>query len=454
MKIKDKVENYILNKSNKLKINSNDICKGDVFLALKGNNCHGNKYINQSLKKGAKYCVTNKKIQNKKNLDKIYYVKDTVIFLKGLAIKKRNSFKGKVIGITGSAGKTTLKTSLSFFMKKKYNVSFSHKSYNNFLGVMLSILNMDLKSNFAIFELGTNNFGEISNLVQYVKPSITIITNIQPTHLENFKTKKNIAIEKSDIFNPKYNCNIDSIILSNDTKEEKKLVKIAKKYKVKNIIKVGDEKINNSYINKITNCKNYYLYELMINKKKYLIKTKIFEKHRIRNLLFCMSLFDKYKINKKILLNNIEKLKPVEGRGSLIKKKLGKIKINFIDETYNANPSTMKQSIIYLNSIKLIDYNKILILGNMNELGKESMKYHLEIIKFVENYKFDLVILCGKLLELAICKIKKPKNNFIILKNEDDLLKYLKRHLHKNAILLAKCSNNTIVNKFGRKFLN
>ena len=96
MKIKDKVENYILNKSNKLKINSNDICKGDVFLALKGNNCHGNKYINQSLKKGAKYCVTNKKIQNKKNLDRIYYVKDTVIFLKGLAIKKRNSLNVKI----------------------------------------------------------------------------------------------------------------------------------------------------------------------------------------------------------------------------------------------------------------------------------------------------------------------------------------------------------------------
>ena len=454
MKINEKIENYILNKSNKLKINSNDISKGDVFLALKGKNCHGNKYINHSLKKGAKYCITNKKIQNKKNLDKIYYVRDINFFLKSLAIKKRNCFKGKVIGITGSAGKTTLKTTLSFFMKKKYNVSFSHKSYNNFLGVILSILNMDSKSNFAIFELGTNNFGEISSLVQYVKPSITMITNIQPTHLENFKTKKNVAIEKSDIFNPKYNSNINSVILSNDTKEEKNLVKIAKKYKVKNVIKVGDTKNNNSYINKITKRKNDYLYELIINKKKYLIKTKIFEKHRIKNLLFCMTLFDKYKISKKILLNNIEKLKPVEGRGSLIKKKLGKIKIHFIDETYNANPITMKQSIVYLNSIKFKNYNKVLILGNMNELGKASVKYHFEIIKFLENYKFDLVILCGKLLELAICKIKKPKNNFIILRNEDDLLKYLKKHLYNNAILLAKCSNNTIVNKFGRKFLN
>ena len=97
---------------------------------------------------------------------------------------------------------------------------------------------------------------------------------------------------------------------------------------------------------------------------------------------------------------------------------------------------------------------KILILGNMNELGKHSEKFHLEVLKFVEKYNFDSVILCGEFFELAISKIKKPFNKYIIKKNENDLIEFIKFDLHKNAMLLAKCSNSSNVNKFGTKFIN
>ena len=138
------IQNYIIRSSNKIKINSNEVKKGDIFIALQGNNKHGNEYIESSIKNGAKFCLTDKKI--KKNLvnENILFVKNIFSFLKALSLKKRSLFKGKVLGITGSAGKTSLKESLSFFLEKKYKTSKTFKSYNNDLGVLISLLNLTL----------------------------------------------------------------------------------------------------------------------------------------------------------------------------------------------------------------------------------------------------------------------------------------------------------------------
>ena len=109
----NKIENYILQKKNKLKISSKDVKNGDVFIALKGKRFHGNKFIDASIQNGAKFCITDNK--NFKKNEKILYVRNINIYLKNLAKIKRDKYKGKVIGITGSAGKTTLKETLAFF---------------------------------------------------------------------------------------------------------------------------------------------------------------------------------------------------------------------------------------------------------------------------------------------------------------------------------------------------
>ena len=448
------IENYILNNENKIKINSNEIKNGDIFLALQGKNCHGNKFIEASINNGAKYCLSDNKYQITYKSKKIFFVENLFLFLNNLVKKKRKLFKGKVIGITGSAGKTTLKETLSFFLRKKYKISSSYRSYNNFLGVVLTILNMNLKSKFAVFELGTNNFGEIKKIVQLILPSQVIITNIQSTHLENFKNKRKIAIEKSDIFNPKYNPNIKSLIFLNFNKEENLLLNYAHKYQIKKIITIGQIKNSNCYISEIKKKNNKYLVNLIVNKKNYILITETNILHRIRNLIFCLALFNYNKLDDSIILKNFNKIKPVAGRGLIYEKKIKNKRIKFIDETYNANPDTMKQSIEYFNSMKTRGFDKILILGNMNELGKHSEKFHLEILRFIEQFKFHCVILCSEFFKIALSKIKKPVNKYIIKKNENDLIEYIKLDLHKNAMILAKCSHSTSVNKFGIKFIN
>ena len=450
MNIKKKFEEYIIAKSDKVKISSLEILKGDIFLALKGKNYHGNKFIKNSIKNGAKYCLTDNKkyIKNTKTI----FVENIFYYLTQLAIKKRDSYKGKVLGITGSAGKTTLKETLVYFLKKNHKISYSNKSYNNNLGVLISLLNMNLNSEFSIFEIGTSNFGEIKYLTKLVRPSEIFITNIQSTHLENFKTKSNIALEKSDIFSYKYNnqrrnlyLNIDNTIenlILKKAKLEKKLKVIqlngvSKKYFIKNILSKGK-------LNRV---------EFSINKKICTIDTKDVVMFRLVNLLFCYAFFNENKIDIKVITSHQKNLKPVDGRGLTHIKSINKKKIKIIDESYNANPDTMYQSIDYFDKIKKINSKKILILGNMNELGKNSEKLHINLLKQIDKARFKFVILCGEFFRRSIKKILKPKNEFIYIENKNKIMNYLKKHIHNNDIILIKCSNSTVINSLTKDLL-
>ncbi len=453
MLIKKEIIYYILHNSQKIKINSNEVKKNDVFLALKGTKYHGNKFIDSSFNNGAKYCITEKIPKSKKNINKILIVNNIDNFLKKISITKRKLFKGKVIGITGSAGKTTLKETLYFFLKKKFKTSVSIKSYNNILGVMISILNMDSSSKFAIFELGTNNFGEIRNLVKLVKPSQVFITNIQSTHLENFKTKENISKEKSDIFKFKYNPNAEILFLFNTNLYEKNIFKIAKIQRLKKIISFGSISSQN-YLKKIVKKNNFYEIEFFINKKIIKINTKENVIHKLHNLLFVLAFFKENKININIIKKNYEKLKPVIGRGKIHNLKINKVKLKLIDESYNANPETMKQSIEYFSNLEINSINKIIIIGNMNELGLNSLNYHYEVLKFIEKFSFYKVILCGEIFKSAIKKIVNPKNKFIYKQNSKKLLQYVNDQIHNKAIIMIKCSNATEVNKFANILIN
>ncbi len=442
----DRVKKYIVNSSNKIKINSKDIKKNDIFLALKGTNYHGNKFINDAINAGAKYCITDKEFKSFKNNNKILLVENIKKFLTDLSDVKRSSYKGKVVGITGSAGKTTLKEYLKLFLGKKFKVSASIKSYNNNLGVMISILNMNLKSDYAIFEIGTNNFFEIRKLTKLVKPSQIFITNILSTHLENFKNKRNIVIEKSDIFKKKFNPLAEILIFQNKSKEEKLINNIAKKEKLKKLIQIGTKK-DQCYIQKVKKLQSKYEVKLKIFNKNYKILLTEYEEKNILNLLFVLTFFVLNRINTNIIINNYKTPK-VEGRGSIHNLILSNFNVKLIDQSYNANPETMVECIKDFSIIKNDKRDKFLILGNMNELGLKSHALHIKIIKEIEKYQFDKVILSGDFFKKAISMFSKLTNNYVYKKNSQNIMSYLEKNLHNNAIIMAKCSNKTEVNKF------
>ena len=446
----DKFEKYIISKKDIIQISSKHIKKGDIFLALKGKKFHGNKFIEEAICNGARFCLTDNR--NFKKNKKILYVKDIYKYLAVIAKRKRDLYQGKVIGITGSAGKTTLKETLAFFLKKNHVISFSKKSYNNELGVLICLLNLNLNSKYSIFEIGTNNFGEIKFLTNLVKPNEIFITNIQSTHLENFQTKNNIAREKADIFILKHNHKRKKLYLNISSKPENILFTKARKEKNLKIIRI-DNSSKKYFIKKISPIKKFYKVTLSINKKQINIITDAIVMHRLNNLLFCLAFYNENSLNIKSVITRFKFLKPVEGRGLVHKISLNNKKINIIDESYNANPDTMLQSIKNLNHIKVKNNKKIIILGTMNELGNNSYKIHYKLLKQLDNTIFKFIILCGEFFELSIKNFLNPNNEFIHIKNINKIMQFLEEKVHNNDIILIKCSNSTKVNKFAKKLL-
>ncbi len=447
MNLKDKISKFIIENSNKIKINSKDIKKNDIFIALRGKKYHGNRFINDAFSAGAKYCVTDKKDIPLNTKENLLHVDDIFNFLKNISIKKRLLFSGEVIGITGSAGKTSLKEYLKFFLEKKYKVSASIKSYNNQLGVIISILNININSKYAIFEIGTNNFYEVRDLTNLVKPSQMFITNILSTHLENFKNKKNIAIEKSDIFNKNYNSNAKILYFQMKTNEEKIINNFAIRQKLKRIIKIGRFG-QESYVKSIKENSSKNQIDLKILNKNFSFFIKKFEDSHISNLLFVLTFFVINKIDTNIIFKNINKRPLVQGRGSIHKILINGVAIELIDQSYNANPETMIQSIINFSKIKKKGVKKILILGDMNELGLNKVNFHLDVLKETNKHSFDIIILSGDLFKKALKKSPNSKVKYIYRNTSKGIMSYLNNNLHKKAMIMAKCSNLTEVNKF------
>ena len=169
-----------------------------MFIAIKGKNNDGHKYLEEALKKGASYCVVSDKKRKEKNR-KLIKVSNTKSFLNKLAFLKREKSNTKIIAITGSTGKTTVKDLLGNLLQNYGKTFYSQKSYNNHFGVPLSLGNLEEDHKFGVFEIGMSKAGEINHLSKLVKPHIGVITNIAEAHIENFKNIKKIAEAKGEI---------------------------------------------------------------------------------------------------------------------------------------------------------------------------------------------------------------------------------------------------------------
>ena len=177
-----------------LAIDSRVVKKDNLFLTIRGKNNDGVSFISQALKRGAKSILSSKKIKRNKN--KIIKVNNEIKFLNNFASKKRDNTNAKIIAITGSAGKTSLKNLLKYLLKSFGKTFSSPKSYNNHFGVPLSLSNLSIDHEYGVFEVGMSKAGEINKLSKLIRPHIAIITNIGEVHIENFKNLKGIADAK------------------------------------------------------------------------------------------------------------------------------------------------------------------------------------------------------------------------------------------------------------------
>ena len=200
--IKEKINTHLPNNLviNDASINSKTIKKNDIFFAIKGKKVDGNKFVAEAFKKKSSLAIVND-IDKKLPQSKQIKVKDPLNFLTSCSKSLRENLDAKIISITGSCGKTTLKEMLGFILKKISNTTISPKSFNNKYGVPLSLFNLKQNDDFGVFEVGMDKKGEINYLSNIIKPDIGIITNISYAHSKNFKTINHIAEAKAEIIN-------------------------------------------------------------------------------------------------------------------------------------------------------------------------------------------------------------------------------------------------------------
>jgi MurE/MurF fusion protein len=427
-----------------LAVDSRMVKKNNLFLTIKGKNNDGNQFISSALKKGAKYIVSSRVF--KKYKKKTIKVKNEILFLNQFAKYKRQSSLAKIIAITGSAGKTSLKNLISQLLHNFEKTHSSPRSFNNHFGVPISLSNLSANDKYGVFEVGMSKPGEIKKLSEMIQPHIGIITNIGEAHLQNFKNIHGIARAKAEIIHTiKKN---GSIILNRDDRFFDYLYKKAKTRKLK-IITFGRNKKSDIYPLRIINSKNFI--RIFLKKKNETINLKV-KGINIYNILASLAVINELNLS----LNNTKKIyqnfQPIDGRGKIhIISRYNK-KFKLIDESYNANPLSVKNAISNFNLIKKEKFKKYLILGDMLELGHKSEKYHKDLSKVINNSNIDKVFIKGKKTLFTYKNLLKSKQGNI-LQNKDDIDLILSNIIKNNDYLMIKGSNSTGLNALSKKMI-
>ena len=438
---KSKISEKLIIKN--ISINSKTIKKNDIFFAIKGQKSDGNKFVEQSLKKKASMAIVNK-IQKNLNNKRQIKVRDTLKFLTDTSKIFRKNINTKIIGITGSCGKTTLKELLGNSLKKFSKVSISPKSYNNKYGVPLSLFNLRQNDNYGILEVGMDKKGEIDNLSKIIQPDVSVITNVNYAHAKNFNSIEDIALAKSEIINnTKRN---GFIVLNADDNFFKFHQKIAFKNNLK-VISFGikNQKADVKFIGIHKKHKNFEICIKINTLKKYFLISSDF-KNNIYNTLASLAVMSIY-TNIFLLKNNIFlNFKIPQGRGDFSKVRINKKNINLIDESYNSNPLSLKSAILNYDKIETKKSKKYLLLGDMLDLGSHSKKLHQSIAPIINQTKVDKVFVKGSEATFIFEKLSKSKKGRIF-HNKSQIIELIRNDLDNNDYLMIKASNATGFNE-------
>ena len=399
----NKILNGKINKDitfNKIRTSSKEIEKGDLFLAIN----KGHDYINEAIKNGATAIISEKYL----DIPSIK-VDDSILALGQIAHYIRNLYNIPLIAITGSVGKTTTKELIYLVLSKKYKVLKSNKNQNNHIGLPLTLLNLDETYDIVVTELGMNHFNEISYLSKICNPDYAIITNIGTAHIGNLGSKKNILKAKLEILD---GMNEKKLIINNEDKYLKK---------IKNTIKVDTKSLN------IKNIKFGFIQEFDIEDVHFVFNSF---KHLLDDVYIAIKVGLLFNIDLNLISEAISEYQTMDGRLNIINKEY-----KIIDDSYN---SSYEALIGGLDILKNESNKKFIILGDMLELGKYSIKYHKKINKHLNKIKNKEVLLIGNYTKLI---------KGIHFDSIDEIIGYLKNNIKENNIIYIKGSRKFNLDK-------
>ena len=375
-----KIFNKILSIKNEYKssivFDTRNLNKNDIFIGIKTKKNDGSLFYKEAIRKKAGLILINNSKVYHQNICQIKNIDNFILnFCKFLL----SQYKGKIIAITGSVGKTTIKENIfNVLQKNNFLVSKSYKNFNNKLGLQFSIMNMNLNSNFSIFELGINAPSEMKSLINILHPHYCLVTGIENSHIGNFKNFNDLINNKLQIFQS--NNLIYGLINFSHSKPD-----LSKK------IKSNIQLINFNKIELTISKKSKYIITFKENFKKHNIQSDLNGIHietAILSYLFLKRFIKKFRSENFFHAKSI-----IDSRGKIIKKNYNSKIIKIYDHSYNSSPYSLKRQLFFFHQKKIS--NKLCIIGSMKELGNNSSNYHIEIIDITSSFKLGKIIFIG-----------------------------------------------------------
>lgn len=414
MKIEQLYQNFLA--CNSVCTDTRKISENCIFFALKGENFDANTFANEALEKGAKYVV----IDNPSYIieGKTLLVDDTLIALQKLANYHRKALNTKIIALTGSNGKTTTKELIHTVLRKKHNTIATIGNLNNHIGVPLTLLRLTKETEIGIIEMGANHQKEIEFLCEIAEPDFGYVTNFGKAHLEGFGGVEGVIKGKSEIYTFLQNNNKLVFVNLDDAIQEEKT-------KQMNRYTFSKEKEANIKIDSIEANPM-----VKISFENTTIQSHLIGLYNSNNINAAIAIGKYFEVPNNQIKEAIENYIPENNRSQLIKKGTNEI----ILDAYNANPSSMQLAIE--NFKQLNHNNKIAILGDMFELGEESLEEHKKTIAFLKGQTNITTYFIGK--DFYTNRIE--ESNLCFFEDFLSFSTYLKSIQITNSLILIKGS--------------
>lgn len=394
--------------------------EGTLFFALKGPNFDANAFVRDALEQGAKYAVVSD--ESYLEDERCLLVEDTLQALQLLANHHRRQLEIPVLGITGSNGKTTTKELIDAVLSQKYNCRATRGNLNNHIGVPLTLLNAPSDTDILVVEMGANKLRDIHELCQIAEPTHGLITNIGKAHLEGFGGFEGVLRTKSEL----YQFLLDHKGTAFINSRNELLYNMSKRFENPVLYPAKGD---------------YYHCELLSadpfveleaeNKEK--VSTRLMGVYNFENIAAALCVGKFFGVDAQKANEAVANYAPSNNRSQLIEKDNGNY---IILDAYNANPTSMKVAIENFAALKRP--KKVLILGDMKELGEDNVHEHHELGRLVAKYRFERILLCG----LSIIEVLENNPEAVHFESREMLMNYLKSKKYRDTTFLIKGSRS------------
>jgi UDP-N-acetylmuramoyl-tripeptide--D-alanyl-D-alanine ligase len=413
-------------------IDTRKLEKGNLFVPFIGEKVDGHQFVEQAIQQGATAALWEKKVPNPPTHLPILIVENTLEALQQLSARYLDQLQVKVIGITGSNGKTTTKDMVANLLSLQYKVQKTEGNYNNHIGLPFTILQLEEDTEMAVLEMGMSGFGEIDFLSRLAKPDAVIITNIGESHLLDLGSREGIAQAKLEILN--------------GLKEDGKIIYFGDEPLLKNrlanyqgkaeILSFGKGKNNTLYPTEITSSDHGSYFRINQHEDEYYLP--VLGTHNIMNALSAMLVANQFGVPFASFNDGFKTLRLTNMRMELVEGANG---VKIINDAYNASPTSMKAAIELVSTLQGYEH-KVLVLGDMLELGPDEIQFHYNIGQSLNPSQIDYVFTFGELgkeIARGASEVLSEDRVFAFI-NKEELVEELKKKTDSNTLVLVKAS--------------